>query len=162
MQVSATNNNYQMLQTQQQPVTLPIENPITTPVEPKDPIYSNKEIYDASQGNLIRGDDGELTLTPQGETNLNNAKEDEAAQLAAEAEANKASARETATNFLDVSSTKSQVEIYLAVATDGAYDSGNETVDVITNLRDIQKQNNAVQAYATYQESQNMGIPTLY
>jgi len=161
MQVSSTTNQYQTLQTQQQPVTLPVENPITLPGKPSEPQYSNKEIYEASDGNLIRGDDGELTLTPQGETNINNAKEDQAAQAAAESQAEKDAARATATDFLAASSKKSQVEIYLAVATEGKADSDNATLDVISNLRDVQKQNNAVQAYATYQEAQKNGTATL-
>ena len=32
---------------------------------------------------------------------------------------------------------------------------GNDTADVIESLRDVQKQNNAVAAYATYEENQN-------
>jgi len=154
MQVSSNTNNYQALQAQQQPVTLP--------VQPQDPKYSNKEIYEASQGNVIRGDEGKLALTPQGETNVNNAKEDQAATAAAEVQAQKDSARETATGFLAASSKKSQVEIYLSVATDGKVSQDNATADVISELRDVQKQNNAVQAYATYQEAQKQGAPALY
>ncbi len=154
MQVSSTSNQYQSLQTQQRPVTLP--------VQPQAPKYSNEEIYEASQGNVIRDKDDNLALTPQGKTNLNNAKSDATPVAAAEVQANKDSARETATNFLAASSKKSQVEIYLAVATDGKSSSNNATADVISELRNVQKQNNAVQAYATYQEAQRSGIPALY
>ena len=154
MQVSANTNQYQALQAQQQPITLP--------VEPKDPKYSNSEIYEASQGNLLRGKDGTLELTPQGQTNVNNAKEDLKAEVAAESQAQKDATRATATDFLAASSKKSQVEIYLAVASEGKIDSDNATADVISSLRDVQKQNNAVQAYATYKEAQQNGIPSLY
>ena len=154
MQVSSNTNQYQALQSQQQPVTLP--------VQPSDPKYSNKEIYEASQGNIIRGDQGKLELTPQGETNVNNAKEDAATVVAEETQAQKDSARETATGFLAASSKKSQVEIYLAVATEGKVSQDNATADVISTLRDVQKQNNAVQAFATYQEAQKNGSPALY
>ncbi len=154
MQVSSNTNQYQSLQSQQQPITIP--------VEPTDPKYSNKEIYEASQGNVIRGDQGELKLTPQGETNLNSAKDEKASQVAAETQAQKDSARESATGFLAASSKKSQVEIYLAVATDGKASQDNATADVISELRDVQKQNNAVQAYATYQEAQKNGTPALF
>jgi hypothetical protein len=154
MQVSSNTNQYQSLQAQQQPITIP--------VEPNDPKYSNKEVYDASQGNVIRGEQGNLVLTPQGDTNLNSAKDEKAAEVAAETQAQKDSARESATGFLEASSKKSQVEIYLAVATDGKASQDNATADVISELRDVQKQNNTVQAYATYQEAQNNGTLALF
>jgi len=153
MQVSSNTNNYQSLNSQQQAVIQPV---------PKEPTYSNKEIYEASNGNLNRAKDGGLELTPQGEVNLNNKKEEIATATAEQLQTDKDSQRETATNFLAVSSKKSQVEIYLAVATQGKTDSNNATADVISNLRDVQKQNNAVQAYATYEEAQNSNIPSLH
>jgi len=154
MQVSSTTNQYQAVQTQNQPITLP--------VEPKDPTYSNKEIYDASQGNLIRGKDG-VELTPQGETNINNAQDAKATEADQAAQAQKDSQRGVAVDYLAASSKQSQVEIYLAVATDGKYESNsNATADVISELRDVQKQNSAVQAYATYQDNQAQGKPALY
>jgi len=155
MQVSNTTNQYQALQTQQQP--------ITTPVEPKDPTYSNKEIYEASQGNLIRNKDGEIGLTPQGQTNINNSQDAKATEADQAAQEQKDARRGTAVDYLAVSSKKSQAEIYLAVATDGNSGSNNNaTADVISELRDVQKQNNAVQAYATYQDNQAQGKPALY
>ena len=155
MQISSTTNNYQTLQAQQKPVTLP--------VEPKNPTYTNKEIYEASQGNLIRDNDGKIALTPQGETNINNAKEDKAQEAAQTDQAQKDAQRGVAVDYLAASSKQSQVEIYLAVATDGKHESNsNSTADVIETLRDVQKQNNAVQAYATYQENQVQGKPALY
>ncbi len=154
MQVSSSTNNYQALQTQQRPITLP--------VEPQDPKYSNKEIYEASQGNAIRGDDGELALTPQGETNITNAKNDAADTKASEDQAKKDATRGVGVDYLAASSQKSQVEIYLAVATDGKSSTDNQTADVISELREVQKQNNAVQAYATYKEAQQNGRPGLF
>ena len=145
MQVSSNTNNYQDLNAYQKPVILPM---------PQEPTYSNKEIYEASDGNIIRGEDGKLGLTPQGETNVNNAKEEKATAAEAEVQAQKDATRGVAVDYLAASSKKSQAEIYLAVATDGSYDSDNKTADVISELREVQKQNNAVQAYATYQESQ--------
>ena len=153
MQVSSNTNNYQTLNAHQQAVTLPV---------PQEPKYSDKEIYEASQGNISRGKDGSLGLTPQGETNVTNAKDEASAAVSKEAQATKDSQRESATNYLAASSKKSQVEIYLAVASEGKIDSNNETADVISSLRDVQKQNNAVQAYATYQEAQKNGNPALY
>ncbi len=137
--------------------------PITLPVQPQEPVYNNKEIYSASQGNAIRGNDGEVKLTPQGETNLN-AKEDVEAQVTAQAQQEQKDAqRGVAVDYLAASSKQSQVEIYLAVATDGAHESNsNATADVLSTLRDVQKQNNAVNAYATYQDNQAEGKPALY
>ena len=154
MQVSSNTNQYQSLQAQQQPITLPVQ-----PTEPK---YTDKEIYEASQGNISRGKDGSLGLTPQGETNINNAKDAKSEEVAEQAQTGKDETRASATNLLAASSKKSQVEIYLAVATEGKSSSDNQTADVISNLRDVQKQNNAVQAYATYQEEQKNGAPALY
>jgi hypothetical protein len=154
MQVNTNTNQYQLLQTQQQPVTLP--------VEPKDPIYSNREIYDASQGNIIRDDEGNLTLTPQGQVNYNNEKEALAAQTAATIQAEKDALRATATDFIEQSSKKSQLEIYFAVATDGESAEDDTTIEVLSNLRDVQKQNNTIEAYAKYQEAQNSTNPSFY
>jgi len=146
MQVSSNTNQYQSLQAQQ-------------PTEPK---YTDKEIYEASQGNISRAKDGSLGLTPQGETNINNAKNAKSEEVAEQVQTQKDETRASATNLLAASSKKSQVEIYLAVATDGKSSSDNTTADVISNLRDVQKQNNAVQAYAAYQEAQKNGTPALY
>jgi len=152
MQVSMNTNNYQALNVYQQPSIQPIELPD----------YTNKEIYDASQGNIIRGDDGKLTLTPQGELGVTNAVQEQVAQADAQEQAQKDALRSFSVDYLEASSKKSQVEIYLAVATDGDYDSDNETADVISNLREVQQQNDAVQAYATYKEAQENPIITLY
>jgi hypothetical protein len=159
MQVSNSTNNYQALNVYQQQAQRS-DAPTIQPIELPD--YTNKEIYEASNGNIIRGDDGSLTLTPQGETKVQNSVDDAKEQLSAEAQAQKDATRGVVVDYLEASSKKSQVEIYLAVATDGSYDTDNETADVISELRDVQKQNNAVQAYATYQEAQNSGITALF
>ena len=58
---------------------------------------------------------------------------------------------------------QSQVEIYLAVATDGKVDIGDDqTPSIIESLRDVQKQNNAVEAYATYEENQKNTNSSIY
>ena len=152
MQISAQTNNYQMLNVHQEPK----QQPITTPVEPNDSTYTNGEIYEASQGNLIRNNDGDISLTPQGETNINNAKDEKATELAAEDQATKDAQRGVAVDYIGAQSKQSQVEIYLAVATEGKVEVGeNSTPSIIESLRDVQKQNNAVEAYATYQANQN-------
>jgi len=155
MEISANTNNYQALNTHQKPVTLPIE-------PPKEPTYSNKDIYDASQGNLIKDKDGKITLTPQGETNIATAKENQANAEATQEKAQTDAERATAVDYLAYQSNKSQVDIYLAVATDGKYKNEDSLPSVIESLRDVQKQNNAVQAYASYQENQDFNKPILY
>ncbi len=145
MEVSGQINSYQMMNTHQKP--------ITTPVEPKEPTYGNAEIYEASQGNLIRNE-GEIVLTPQGQNNISNAQEDKAAEAESQSEAKRDEQRGLAVDYLGAQSKQSQVEIYLAVATDGEYSSDNSTASVIESLRDVQKQNQAVEAYATYKENQ--------
>jgi len=152
MQVSSMTNNYQTLNNLQGPVILPI---------PQEPKYSSEDVYKASDGNLIVGKDGELALTPQGELNVKNSLEEKANEVTEAAQAQKDATRAFATDYLAASSKKSQAEIYLAVATDGKYDSDDSTADVIRSLRDVQKQNNAVQAYATYKETQENLSPYL-
>lgn len=156
MDVSSNTNNYQSLNQQQLQSASKPQNSIQS-IPSQDPTYSNKEVYEASQGNIHRNNDGKLAVTPQGETNINNAQEEQAAQSAAEVQANRDSQRESATNVLAKQSQKSQVEIYLAVATEGNQNNPvqNNTAQVIESLRDVQKQNNAVEAYATYRENQN-------
>ena len=146
MEVSSQTNSFQTMNMNQKP--------ITNPVEPKEPIYGNKEIYEASQGNLIRNDD-EIVLTPQGELNVSNAQDAKAAEEQLQAQEKKDAQRGVAVDYLGAKSKQSQVEIYLSVATDSDVDLGNSTAKVIETLRDVQKQNETVEAYAKYQENQN-------
>ena len=157
MEISNTTNNYQLQNAEQQ-------KSVTTPVEPpKEQAFNNKEIYEASQGNAIRNESGELALTPQGQTNLGNAQDANAEEAQAAATEQKDAQRATATDYLAHQSQKSQVEIYLAVATDGQAEIGSngDTASIIETLRDVQKQNNTVAAYATYQENQDGAKPAL-
>ena len=153
MEVSSQTNNYQALSSFQQRK----ETPVTTPVEPKDPTYTNGEVYEASQGNLVRENSGEIELTPQGENNINNAKDEKATELAAQNQDTKDAQRGVAVDYIGAQSKQSQVEIYLAVATDGKVEVGSngDTASILESLRDVQKQNNAVEAYATYKQNQN-------
>ena len=131
------------------------------PVHPREPQYSNKEIYEASQGNVIRDHSGELTLTPQGELNLQNKKESGLQKAADAQDAKKAQQRELATAYIGRQSKKSQVEIYLSVALESnTNDTGSSGADVIRELRNVQKQNNIVRAYAAYQEAAKNPKPT--
>ena len=126
---------------------------------PSEPVYSNKEIYEASQGNVIRNSDDELSLTPQGQLNLSNKQDTNAAEQTAQAQAQKDEQRVSAADLLGHKSKQSQVEIYLAVATDGEVGTkSGSTASIIETLRDVQKQNNAVEAYATYQTNQDTNL----
>jgi trehalose/maltose hydrolase-like predicted phosphorylase len=141
MQVSDTSNAYQ--------------KPITLPVEPNTPKYSSGEVYEASNGNAITDENGKLSITPQGKTNLNNIQEEKATQADELTQAQKDERRGEATQVLAHQSKKSQVEIYMSVATDSDVNlENNTTSSVIETLRETQKQNQAVQAYATYQQNQ--------
>ncbi len=144
MEVSSQTNSFQTMNMHQKNVT--------TPVEPKEPTYGNKEIYEASQGNLVRND-GEITLTPQGQNNISNVQENKATEAESQEEAKRDEQRGVAVDYLGAQSKQSQVEIYLAVATDS--DTGDSTSSVIESLRDVQKQNQAVEAYAAYKENQD-------
>ena len=146
MEVSTQTNSFQTMNNHQKNVT--------TPVEPKEPTYGNKEIYEASQGNLIRND-GEIVLTSQGQNSVANAKADNVAEAEAESQAKQDNMRETGVDYIAQQSKQSQIEIYLSVATDGEVDVGSSTANVVETLRDVQKQNDTVEAYAKYQENQN-------
>ena len=151
MHITNNTNNYQMLNAQQKHVTNPVE-------PPKEPTFNNAEIYEASNGNLIRNE-GEVVLTPQGQNNVANTQADNAAEKEEIAQDEKDAMRSTATDYLAHKSKQSQVEIYLAVATDNKVELSNDsTASIIESLRDVQKQNNAVEAYSTYQENQNSPI----
>jgi len=133
---------------QTQPTPMPIV------VSPREERF-NENIYEASNGNIINTEDGELALTPQGQVNLDNKKEDNAAEDQAESQEQKDQQRANGAEYLAHKSMQSQVEIYLAVATDDKVELGNDsTVSIIESLRDVQKQNSAVEAYATYEENQ--------
>ena len=70
--------------------------------------------------------------------------------------------RQTAVNYLGNQSKKSQVEIYLSVATGEDSSNKNSTAQAVSSLRDVQKQNDAVEAYATYKEEQKNSEPALF
>jgi len=156
MNVSASTNNYQSINAYQQP-----KNHIQ-PVTPEQPIaperptteYSPNDIYKASNGNAIADKDGNLYLTPQGELNIANAKQTKVDAQEAEEQAKKDANRGVAADYIGYQSKKSQVEIYLSVAANSKVDLNDGTATIIESLRETQKQNNAVEAYAQYQENQ--------
>ena len=153
MNVSTQINNYQAINAYQKPQ----DNPVTLPVEPNKPTteYSPSDVYKASQGNAISNKDGEISLTPQGQNNVNNAQEAKANEAAAQTQEKKDDARAFVAGYAGAQSKKSQVEIYLAVASEGKVSlESSDTKSILESLRDVQKENNAVQAYATYQANQ--------
>jgi len=159
MEISNQTNNYQMMNSLQQPNNS--IQPVPTRPE-QDPQMGTKDVYEASQGNLIRNDDGDLALTPQGQVNVDHKQEANAAEIAAEEQAKKDAQRGFATDALAHQSKQTQVEIYLSVATDSKVTIDNGMSDSIEALRDIQKQNNTVQSYAAYEENQKGGFATFY
>jgi PAB1-binding protein PBP1 len=154
MKVLNQTNNYQMMNQYQKPVTLP------TPIVDN---ISIKDIYNASHGNLIKSKNGNIILTPQDELNLAKKNEATDAKKRADTQAKESEQRAYAADYLSYKSKKSQVEIYLAVATNSKISlEDDKTISIIKSLRDVQKQNNAIKAYATYMENQNGDKPVLY
>lgn len=121
-------------------------NPITLPVQPQEAKYTS----------------GDISLTPQGETNIANAKDEAQVAKAEETQEQKDTQGDVAVDYLGAQSKKSQVEIYLSVATDSNVEIGNDTASIIETLRDVQRQNNAVEAFATYSENQKGGQASLF
>ncbi len=162
MQVSGQENNYQMMNMYQMQNAQKPENSIQPVPNPSASKVSNEDIYEASNGNAIR-QDGEITLTSQGELNVSNAQEANTAEMELAAQDEKDAMRSNATDYLAHQSKKSQVEIYLSVAADSKVEVGTagDTASILESLRDVQKQNNAVAAYATYAENQKGGQAAL-
>ena len=151
MEISNQSNNYQMLNSYQKQVE-PTPLPVVLP-EPEN--SNNSNIYEASKGNAIGAKDGGVELTPQGELNLSNAQASKESEAQANTQAQNDAKREMGASYLAKQSKQSQAEIYIAVASEGSDSDASNTASVIESLRDVQKQNNAVAAYATYQENQN-------
>lgn len=156
MEVSNQANQFQMMNQYQMQTTQKTENSIQPVPNPNDPKISNEDLYAASNGNAIKTEEG-VSLTPQGELNVSNNQDANVAQSETDLQATRDDQRATATDYLGMQSKKSQVEIYLAVANEGEAQVDDSTPSIIESLRDVQKQNNAVNAYATYQENQQGG-----
>jgi len=155
MEVSSQTNNYQAINAYQKNV----EAPVTLPVEPGQTVTSPEDVYKASNGNVISDQSGNISLTPQGQLNASNAQSAQDTAKAEETQAQKDAKRGIAVDYTASQSKKSQVEIAMAVASDDSSTNSamNETATIVESLRDVQKQNNVVQAYATYKENQNAG-----
>ena len=164
MNISTSTNNYQSINAYQQPKNH--IQPITPeqPISPTKPTteYSPEDVYKASNGNVIANKDGELSLTPEGKLNISNRQDANANEEAAVNQAKRDNNRENAVDYVAYQSKKSQVEIYLSVSADSKVDLDDGTATIIESLRETQKQNNSVQAYAQYQENQKGGEAILF
>lgn len=101
-------------------------------------------------------------LKPQEQLKPGDAQEDQATQASQPTQTQQDAKPGVAVDYLAASSKKSQVEIYLAAATEGTSGSNDKTPSVIESLRDVQKQNKAVEAYAAYKTNQDNSTPTPY
>jgi len=122
--VSSATSSYESLNRYQKPITIPeFEKPQLSPEK-------QLELKDTIAQKI---DDIKENVTEQKDAN-----------------------REFFTGALKLNSAKSQVEIYMSVSTDNDVDVGmssDATVNVLKELRETQKQNNIVQAYATYKDA---------
>lgn len=159
MELSSNTNNYQPINQNQAHSANALQNK-TQALPKEDPTLTNKEVYEASQGNAVRNEETEIVLTPQGETNLANVQTQTTNENAATAQATRDEQRANGVDYVAQQSKQSQAEIYLSVATDSKVELGTngDTASIVESLRDVQKQNNAVEAYATYKENQNTPI----
>lgn len=142
MQVQSQNNSYASMNMYQQPVEtrLPIN---TLPEEP---------VVEASP-----------ELSPEDQLQQDREKQAALDAQAQESQEKKDAQREYAVGYVAHESKQTQVEIYLSVMSDSKVELGSDDlVSTIEILRDVQKENNAVAAYATYQENQNAEKATLY
>jgi len=134
MEISNQTNNYQTLNMQQKPISI---QPVPNEDKPS------------------------LEVSPEKRLDIENTINDKQTEATDKTQAEKDQLRMAMVNDLEKQSKKTQVEIYLSVATDSKVElGGNSTIDSLNILRDVQKQNNSVAAYATYQENQNGDMPS--
>jgi len=132
--VNNTSNPYQDITAYQRKDILPV-------IKPENPIYPEKPI------------NAKLELSPEDELKMQHAKEEAARKAEEEKEEKIAKLKALMAQYTKEQSIKSQIEIYLSVATDSDVDMGNDS-NILDILRDIQDQNNSMHGYETYQELQ--------
>ena len=92
-------------------------------------------------------------LTSVIKSNLQENLQEKVTEYQEDTQAQKDQARAFLAGYAGVQSKKDQWDIYMSVMTDSEVDTSNEgTVTLLKELRDIQEQNNRVQAYSLYQE----------
>jgi len=138
MQVNNSTNNYTSLMQYQRPSIpeQPQETPITIPE------FDDQEIISKLK-----------TLASEIKDNVQESIQEKATQYQEERQAKKDDARAFLADYAGVQSKKNQWDIYMSVMTDSDVDTSNDnTIDFLKELRDVQQQNNRVEAYALYQE----------
>ena len=103
----------------------------------------------------------EDTLSPQEEAQAREEKLNTTISLNEELQAQADEQRQLLVSSLAHQSKQTQVEIYLAVALEKDADLYNNNALMLESLEKTQEQNNAVKAYAAYQES-NTIIPARF
>ena len=92
-------------------------------------------------------------LSPEKQLDIKNNIDEKVNDYKETQQAQKDNTREFLAGYTGYQSKKNQVEIYLSVATNSDQTSSDDSaVAVLKNLRETQKQNDAVQGYATYKE----------
>jgi len=128
MQVSLETNNYLQLQSYQRTKENPSILPIQNPIEEE--------------------------LSPEEKLNLQKELEAVQTQKEQEEQAQKDALRGFVVDYVGVQSKKTQAEIYLSGMLENDVDLTND-VTLLESLRDVKKQNDFINGYATYKELQD-------
>ena len=138
MQVDSSMNSYANLM-QYQRLSIPEkpqENPVTIPE------FDDQEIVESIK-----------EITQEIKTDLQENLQEKVDVAKQEDQEKKDNTREFLADYAGVQSKKNQWDIYMSVMTESEVDTSNDdTINFLNNLRDIQEQNNRVEAYAHYQE----------
>jgi len=132
MEISSQINDFQAMTVHQKPITAPVE----------------------VQENLI-SQGGEVALSSEKQNTISNAKDEKSAQDAVQTQEQNNTQASVAVDYLGAKAEQSQTEIYLAVATQSEESSKSSTASAVESLRNVQKQNNELEAYVAYKENQN-------
>ena len=138
MQVDSSMNNYATLMQYQRPSIpeQPQESPITIPE------FDDQEIIETIKD-----------VTQEIKNNLQDNLEEKVTDYEDENQAKKDNTRAFLADYAGVQSKKNQWDIYMSVMTDSEVDTSNDnSINFLKNLRDVQEQNNRVEAYALYQD----------
>jgi len=138
MQVDGSLNNYSNLLQYQRPSIpeKPQESPITIPE------FGDQEIIDTIK-DVVDGI----------KTDIKENIQDKVAKYQEDTQSQKDDTRAFLAGYAGVQSKKNQWDIYMSVMTQSDVDTSNDhSIDFLKNLRDVQEQNNRVEAYALYQE----------
>ncbi len=87
---------------------------------------------------------------------------EEQLKLDQELQTQKDAQKEYAAGYISHQSKQTQVAIYMSVEDGGNNQNLNNTSTILESLKDVQKQNDALNAYAIYSENQKNATPTPY